>query len=94
MARENYHFQSTKTLMFSFRSISCYLLVAVISWSGTWAQTSAGKRASEEEWISIFNGKNLEGWDIKITGHDLNVNVGNTFRVEDSLLKGTVQKNN
>ena len=31
--------------------------------------------------------KNTEGWDIKITGYDLNDNFGNTFRVEDGMLK-------
>ncbi|MVT10491.1 3-keto-disaccharide hydrolase [Chitinophaga tropicalis] len=38
-------------------------------------------------WIRLFNGKDLTGWDIKIKGHDLNNNYGNTFRVEDGLLK-------
>ncbi|PSL32077.1 3-keto-disaccharide hydrolase [Chitinophaga ginsengisoli] len=38
-------------------------------------------------WLQLFNGKDLTGWDIKIKGHDLNENYGNTFRVEDGLLK-------
>lgn len=41
----------------------------------------------EEVWTSLFNGKDLEGWDIKISGYELNNNFGNTFRVEDGLLK-------
>ena len=41
----------------------------------------------KEEWIQLFNGKNLEGWDIKITGNPLNENFNNTFRVEDGILK-------
>jgi hypothetical protein len=45
------------------------------------------KAADKEEWIQLFNGRDLSGWDIKITGHDLNDNFGNTFRVEDGLLK-------
>ena len=40
----------------------------------------------KEEWISLFNGKNLDGWDIKIAGYELNENFGNTFRVEDGML--------
>lgn len=40
-----------------------------------------------KEWIQVFNGRDLQGWDVKITGRDLNDNVGNTFRVEDGLLK-------
>ena len=38
-------------------------------------------------WIQLFNGKNLEGWTPKIRGHQLGENYGNTFRVEDGLLK-------
>ncbi|MBI5760973.1 MAG: DUF1080 domain-containing protein [Planctomycetales bacterium] len=40
-----------------------------------------------EEWIQLFNGKNLEGWTAKIKGHDLGDNFGNTFRVENGVLK-------
>ncbi len=39
------------------------------------------------EWVQLFNGKDLAGWDIKIAGHELNDNYQNTFRVEDGLLK-------
>ncbi len=41
----------------------------------------------EEQWIQLFNGENLEGWDLKIAGYELNENFGNTFRVEDGLMK-------
>ncbi|MDQ6481251.1 DUF1080 domain-containing protein [Dyadobacter sp. LHD-138] len=41
------------------------------------------KGPAKEEWKQLFNGKNLDGWDIKIRGNDLNDNFGNTFRVED-----------
>ncbi|WP_221389992.1 DUF1080 domain-containing protein [Dyadobacter sp. NIV53] len=41
------------------------------------------KKSEKEEWKQLFNGKNLDGWDIKIRGNDLNDNFGNTFRVED-----------
>lgn len=52
------------------------------------AQTSADQTpADKREWIQLFNGRDLEGWDVKITGRDLNDNFGNTFRVEDRLLK-------
>lgn len=39
------------------------------------------------KWISLFNGRSLEGWTPKITGYDLGDNFGRTFRVEDGLLK-------
>ncbi|MCK4337885.1 MAG: DUF1080 domain-containing protein [Candidatus Aminicenantes bacterium] len=41
----------------------------------------------ENEWISLFNGKDLEGWTPKFAGSDLGINFKNTFRVEDGLLK-------
>jgi hypothetical protein len=40
----------------------------------------------ENQWRPLFNGENLDGWDIKIRGHELNDNFNNTFRVEDGLL--------
>jgi hypothetical protein len=42
--------------------------------------------SSEEEWIPLFNKKDLSGWDIKIAGFDLNDNAYNTFYVKDSML--------
>jgi hypothetical protein len=45
------------------------------------------KQPVQEEWIPLFNGKNLDGWTVKIKGYEAGVNFGNTFRVEDSLLK-------
>jgi hypothetical protein len=44
-------------------------------------------KPKEEKWIQLFNGKDLNDWDIKIKGFPLNENYKNTFRVEDSLLK-------
>ncbi len=43
--------------------------------------------SNDSKWVSLFNGKNLDGWKVKITGYDLNDNYGNTFRVEDGILK-------
>lgn len=48
---------------------------------------SCGTTAKKPEWIQLFNGKDLSGWEIKITGSELNVNYKNTFRVEDGILK-------
>lgn len=39
------------------------------------------------EWVSLFNGKDLTGWTPKIRYCDLGDNFGNTFRVEDGLMK-------
>ncbi|ULC59324.1 DUF1080 domain-containing protein [Flaviramulus sp. BrNp1-15] len=40
-----------------------------------------------ENWKSLFNGKNLDGWLVKINGYELNNNYNNTFRAEDGVLK-------
>lgn len=42
---------------------------------------------NKEEWIAIFNGKDLTGWDIKFSNQELNVNYKNTIRVQDSMLR-------
>lgn len=40
-----------------------------------------------EEWLSLFNGTDLSGWDIKISGFELNDNYNDTFVVEDSMIR-------
>jgi len=49
--------------------------------------TNGSKKSNTEEWINLFNGKDLEGWAIKFKGYELNNNYNNTFRVEDGILK-------
>lgn len=50
-----------------------------------------GKKAegavSDENWIQLFNGKDLNDWDIKFKGHELGHNYKNTFSVKDGLLR-------
>ncbi|PHZ86614.1 3-keto-disaccharide hydrolase [Paremcibacter congregatus] len=46
--------------------------------------TNAG--AEDKKWINLFNGKDLDGWVIKFTGHDLGENYQKTFQVKDSKL--------
>ena len=41
----------------------------------------------KEEWIQLFNGKDINDWTIKIAKHEVGENFNNTFRVEDGLLK-------
>lgn len=40
----------------------------------------------KKEWRTLFNGKDLNDWDIKIAGHALNENFGNTFRIDSGKL--------
>ena len=50
-------------------------------------QCAAQKEIAPRKWIKLFNGKDLKDWDIKISGHELNDNFGNTFRVDSGMLK-------
>jgi hypothetical protein len=51
------------------------------------APLSAQNDPAQKDWIPLFNGKNLDGWSPKITGYALNENFGNTFRVENGVMK-------
>jgi len=49
---------------------------------------AAPARAEEKgKWMPLFNGKDLTGWTVKIKGYPVGENFGNTFRVEDGVLK-------
>lgn len=39
------------------------------------------------DWIALFNGVDIDDWYVKIHLHDFDVNFGNTFRVEDSIIQ-------
>ena len=41
----------------------------------------------EGQWRSLFNGKNLSGFKVKIKGYALGDNYGQTFRVRNGILK-------
>ena len=47
----------------------------------------AGLELRAEKYRSIFNGKNLDGWTVKIKGHPAGKNFKDTFRVEDGVMK-------
>jgi hypothetical protein len=42
---------------------------------------------STEEWTDLFNGKDISNWIVKIQHHETGENYGNTFRVEDGIIK-------
>jgi hypothetical protein len=66
-------------------SISVLLLLAAVTAFGQ-------KAADRKDWVQLFNGRNLDGWSPKITGYDLNDNFGNTFRVENGVMKVAYDK--
>jgi hypothetical protein len=68
-------------------TISRKLLVAALLF--TCAMLLGQNDPNRKDWIQAFNGKNLDGWIMKITGYPLGENYGNTFRVENGLLKAS-----
>jgi hypothetical protein len=49
--------------------------------------TSAPLSRGGNEWIKLFNGKDISDWFVKIQHHNVGENFGNTFRVEDGIIK-------
>ena len=79
-------------IRFAFPSMMVASLFAncvATSTNPAWTQEpTAGSTAdASENWIPLFNGKDLDDWTVKIRYHELGDNFGNTFRVEDGLLK-------
>ena len=42
---------------------------------------------AKDEWTQLFNGKDLKEWTVKIKGYPAGDNFGDTFRVEDGIIK-------
>jgi len=69
--------------MIHYRILLVILSVFLFSYN---AEKITDKKKDTHKWVSLFNGKNLDGWQMKITGYKLGENFGNTFRVEDGIL--------
>lgn len=57
----------------------CFMLVSLAG--------QAQNTPTTDQWVQLFNGKDIKDWDLKITGHGLNENYGETFQVKDGILK-------
>jgi Domain of Unknown Function (DUF1080) len=65
-------------------TIASFLIVsATLFYIPLQAQQHSGKA----QWVSLFNGKDINDWIPKINHHETGENYGNTFRVEDSIIK-------
>ena len=74
---------------FTPRLLALLLLLALVSGCQGKPQVEARSPADAEGFVSIFNGKDLSGWTIKIAGEKLGENYQDTFVVEDGVLKVT-----
>ena len=63
-----------------------FLLILFCSSCNTAVKDQPNAKQVTNKWISIFNRKDLEGWNIKINTYPLNENFANTFRVENGIL--------
>lgn len=80
-----------RTLTYRFKIIAI-ALAFIVSSCGSRQKSQQGSEKSvksevQENWIQLFNGKDLDDWQIKFTGYELGYNFNNTFRVEDGLLR-------
>ncbi|MBL9137950.1 MAG: DUF1080 domain-containing protein [Verrucomicrobiales bacterium] len=64
-----------------------YVLLAAFALTCIGPAVAAEANRTAGSWIPLFNGRNLDGWIPKIRGHPAGTNFGNTFRVEDGILK-------
>jgi hypothetical protein len=67
------------------RPIGLLLLLATLALPSTGMGQQAASAA--EEWIPLFNGRNLDGWIVKFAKHPLGENPNETVRVADGLLQ-------
>ncbi len=56
------------------------------------AAVATSAHAADEGWVPLFNGKNLDGWIVKVAKHRLGENYADTFRVEDGIIKVAYDK--
>lgn len=69
--------------MFRLPLFTALALIGAVSF----AAAAAEDTAEETGWVSLFNGKNLDGWTPKIRYHEPGENWNDTFRVEDGVMK-------
>ncbi len=72
--------------MIIFRKLPTYLFIIACFAAYTSCVTSKNN-ADKQDWVSLLNGKDIKDWTVKIFHHEVGENYGNTFRVEDGLLK-------
>lgn len=69
-----------KTTQFSYLCAIALILTAL-------SCATSKNNADTKGWTTLFNGKDLKDWFVKIHHHEVGDNYGNTFRVEDGMVK-------
>ena len=63
---------------------NCFSLIALVM---LFIPAFSQKNADKEDWVTLFNGKDIKDWVPKINHHETGEDYGNTFRVEDGIVK-------
>lgn len=72
-----------------------YVALAVLAFQSPTPTAKAQKAQNDpdkKDWVQLFNGKDLKDWKVKIRGYALGDNYGNTFRVENGVMKVGYEK--
>jgi hypothetical protein len=62
----------------------------LMAFAGTYLPTTAAEK--NNEWIQLFNGKDLSNWTVKIRGHEAGINHNDTFSVKDGVIHVSYDK--
>lgn len=73
-----------QTKLNDMKWIIYFILIIVL---GSCKSNTTIINTNSEEWTSLFNGKDLTNWDIKIANYAINDNYKNTFLVEDGMIR-------
>jgi hypothetical protein len=65
------------------RALTLLLILALPPLSGP----ADWRTAPRQDWQELFNGRNLDGWVVKLAHHELGDNYANTFRVENGVIR-------
>src|SRR4051812_43883866 len=63
------------------------LLSCILLFGCGGVKKTADQSDDQKGWVKLFNGKDINDWFVKIYHHEVGENYGNTFRVEDGIIK-------
>lgn len=74
--------RQTSTTKYLYTIVCFYTILTTFS-----SCVTAQKNSMQQEWVPLFNGKDLNDWVVKIYHHEVGEDSANTFRVEDGIVK-------
>lgn len=69
------------------RTLAALVSIALLPQLPTPSAPADWRSAPPSDWKTIFNGRNLDGWVVKLARHELGDNYADTFRVENGALR-------